>query len=344
MNSIEEETYHELSSNLKNLLPEKISNDEFDEVMKYFMQIVKQESKILINQYQRHNRFYPQPYSSTNLQTPTINLYILSQPQNYSNFQPPPQLNYSNIQPQPQNYSNFQQPQSINFSQTNPFANFLNAHSISSLPTFEEKRKKKADKKHKKEKGHKKHEKDKKKKKEKAKKQTNDKEKEFKHQEGLEFNGIMKYLIDKTGSNISENGTIEIKTNSVQHPYFTKYLVDYNSNDHYCTKYGIENAYVCFDFKERRINLTSYTLQSFYENNCLKNWVLEVSNNESEWIEVDRRVEDSSIHGKFITSTYNVLKKDDYYRFIRLRQTGRNWIGDLCTNINKIEFYGKLKE
>ena len=168
--------------------------------------------------------------------------------------------------------------------------------------------------------------------------------KEFKHQSGDDFNGIMKYLIDKTGGNICDNGTIEINSNSIYHSYLTKYLVEYKSDNHYCSNYEVDDAYVCFDFKERSIQLTSYSIQSFYENNCLKNWAIEVSKNGTDWKVVDRRIDDASIHGKFITATLDVEKTADFYRYIRLRQTGKNWVGDNCTNINKIEFYGKLKE
>lgn len=48
------------------------------------------------------------------------------------------------------------------------------------------------------------------------------------HKEGDEFDGLLRYLSDKTGGNIHDNGTIEVTSNSIasdgSHP---KYLLDY---------------------------------------------------------------------------------------------------------------------
>lgn len=337
--SLKEEAYMEISDYLSNVRPTNCSEEEMTIFLDYLMQIIQKESQILLKDY-----YYSIPnasYQNNTNQQPLINLYIIpysAQPFN-SNYQPIPNqipINSQFLPPPPQ--------QQI---YTNP--NFMNNYPLLPIApptqeiTSQNKKKHQKNKKDIKKKKEKKKSKSSKKEKSSHQKKSDSKVKEFTYTEGKKFNGIMKYLIDKTGGNISENGTIEIKSNSIQEPFKTKFLVDYQTDEHYCTKHDVNDAYVIFDFKQRSIKLTSYSIQSFLENNCLKNWALEVSNDERTWVVIDRHTDDASIRGKYITATFNV-ETSGFYRYVRLRQTGKNWIGDNSTNINKIEFYGKLKE
>lgn len=177
---------------------------------------------------------------------------------------------------------------------------------------------------------------------------------EFSHQNGIEFHGIMRYLTEKTGGNIHDNGTIDISSNSIwnddQSHYHPKNLVDYEKKNYYDSK-DDENTYICFDFKERSIQLTSYSIES--ENSDaytghLKNWIIEVSNDGKNWIEIDRHVNDGSLNGPSIVGTFKIRKSlDDFYQYVRLLQTGNTWYP--YGNHNQfyfplIEFYGKLKQ
>lgn len=52
------------------------------------------------------------------------------------------------------------------------------------------------------------------------------------------------------------------------------------------------------------------------------------------------------LRGQFKNVNFNVVQTNNYYRFIRLRQTGNSWwyIGNHnYLTICNIEFYGKLK-
>lgn len=127
-------------------------------------------------------------------------------------------------------------------------------------------------------------------------------------------------------------------------------LVDYNSENFY-QSLDVGGATVCFDFKNKSIQLTSYSIQSLNrsENGVhLKNWVMEVSNDGKKWIEIDRHQNDSRLNGPNFKSVFIINKpQTDFYRFVRLRQIGQSWYE--CSNHNYfaiafIEFYGKLKE
>ena len=83
--------------------------------------------------------------------------------------------------------------------------------------------------------------------------------KTFSYEKGKEFQGIMRFLSKETGGNIHDNGTIEITTKS--NTSNSKYLVDYEK-DNFFNSGSPKDEEIRFDFKERRIQLSSYLIQS----------------------------------------------------------------------------------
>lgn len=177
----------------------------------------------------------------------------------------------------------------------------------------------------------------------------------FEHDRGKEFEGIMKYLTNETGGNIHDNGTIEITSNSIcnnsisNHP---KNLVDYqNASSYYHSADKEGHAYIRFDFRDKLVNLSSYTIKSNNNGTSstswnLKSWVMEVSNDCQKWEEVDRHENDSTLNGANIIHTFDIQKpSNNFYRYVQLRQTGDSWSSpnDKRFWFYLIEFYGKLK-
>ena len=176
---------------------------------------------------------------------------------------------------------------------------------------------------------------------------------EASYNEGDKFNGIMKYLSKKTNGNIHDNGTIEITSNFIRvsknnacHP---KNLVDYE-NDSYYHSSGSPQTYVCFDFKDKEIQLSSYSIKTNpneSNNYHLKNWNIEVSNDGNNWSAIDEHSNDSTLNGPSRVANFHVQQKsDNFYRYVRLLQTGCNWNDNdkyHYLHFNLIEFFGKIK-
>ncbi|KAK8844869.1 hypothetical protein M9Y10_021040 [Tritrichomonas musculus] len=173
---------------------------------------------------------------------------------------------------------------------------------------------------------------------------------QFEYYKEKEFDGIMRFLSKTTGGNIYDNGTIDITSNSILdiQKYNPKNLVDYDNNNGYASK-DDGNAFICFDFKDKSIQLTNYTIQS---NNSgpnyhhLKNWLLEVSNDGSNWVEIDRHENCSKLNSQNIIAMFEIHQSHDYYRFARIRQIGNSWA--FWGNHNSlffytIEFFGNIK-
>lgn len=169
--------------------------------------------------------------------------------------------------------------------------------------------------------------------------------KEFKHVEGQEFHGIMNFLNEETGGNIHDNGTVSITTNSLnRNSEEPKNLVDYQKDNYYYSK-NESKATINFDFKDKKVQLTNYSIKS-YDNSTngyhLKDWVVEVSNDAEHWKNVDERTNESRLNGTKITATFDTKQTDEFYRYVRLYQTGPSWYGNYCMLFYNLEFYGKL--
>ena len=180
-------------------------------------------------------------------------------------------------------------------------------------------------------------------------KTTKETSKSFEYCQGQEFEGIIKYLTNKTGGNIHDNGTIEITTNNLNSNCPPKNVVDFNNDNCFDpSSSGMKDSFVRFDFKDKLIQLTNYSIQSSNSNsNNLKNWNVEVSNDGEKWEIVDRHVNDSVLKNAKSICTFNISKPlPEFYRFIRLIETGCCWRGDnrYDGDFSKIEFFGKLQE
>lgn len=166
------------------------------------------------------------------------------------------------------------------------------------------------------------------------------------HDKG-DFNGIFKYLNEQAEGNIRANKIIEISTNSILKSSFNPYnLIDFKSANDYAAKQGDFYPWVCFDFKEMKAKIISYTIKSSH---CsighLKNWIIEVSNDNNKWITIDEHRNDSSLKGENISMTFST-QPNDFYRFCRIRHNGEYWGYEprfTSVEFNSIELYGNLK-
>lgn len=157
-----------------------------------------------------------------------------------------------------------------------------------------------------------------------------------------DFNGIIKYLTDKTRGNIHDNKTINVTSNSYCESDHPKHLLDFNCENRYQAQYK-NDSWICFDFKNKRIKITSYSIKS-YKSSChhLKSWILEVSNDGQNWTNIDEHQNCETLNGSGNVGTFNV-KSNDFSQYVRLHQTDTPWGGHNLW-FHYLEFYGYLKE
>ena len=106
---------------------------------------------------------------------------------------------------------------------------------------------------------------------------------------------------------------------------------------------GVKEPWVCYDFNERRVIPTSYSVQSYPIFGFLKSWVVEVSNDGCSWTEIDRRVNNNDLKGEDALGEFNLSRPPrEGFRFFRLRQIGPNHSGDFELWIAALELFGTL--
>jgi hypothetical protein len=106
------------------------------------------------------------------------------------------------------------------------------------------------------------------------------------------------------------------------------------------------NNWICYDFKERRIVPTHYTIRTNgHGPGCfhLKSWLVETSVDGKSWREVAREEDNKQLNGKWFIGTFPVAGGGGC-RFIRLVQIGRNHCGTDALKISAWEIFGSLIE
>ena len=150
----------------------------------------------------------------------------------------------------------------------------------------------------------------------------------------------------QTHGNINDNGTIKITSNSISdNSEQPKNLVDYENDNNFYHSNNTSNIFIQFDFKDKLIQLTNYSIRSRESNKNgahIRNWVVEVSNDGENWEKIDEHVNDSTLKNKSV-AVFKTKKQDDFYRYIQLRQTGEGWSGDYYFAIYCFDIFGKLK-
>ena len=139
--------------------------------------------------------------------------------------------------------------------------------------------------------------------------------------------GVIAHLTRECGGNVHDKGIVNVAAGSVYdsscHP---KNAVDLGTDSYYESK-NERDTWICYDFKERRVIPTSYSVRSCYCGpGCshLKSWVIEVSNGGSSWTEIDRR-DNNDLNDESVTVNFKISKvPSESFRFFHLSQTGKN--------------------
>lgn len=106
------------------------------------------------------------------------------------------------------------------------------------------------------------------------------------------------------------------------------------------------NSWLRYDFKNRKVALTHYTLRSrsdgFQGSNNPRDWVVEVSDDGTNWVVVDAQARNGDLNGKGAVKTFPVSADCPESRYVRLRQTGPAHSGKNFLAICGFELFGSL--
>ena len=170
--------------------------------------------------------------------------------------------------------------------------------------------------------------------------------KAFRYNETMPLTGVISYLTSECGGNVHEKGVMEVTVSGFGHMrHCPKNVVDQQS-DTYLLSTNAPNSWLCYDFKEKRVSPTSYSIMSYpfpSGKRHPRSWVLEVSNDKTNWQVADIRTNNNDLNDMQVTHNFSVTKKlSGSFRFMRLRLTGDNHKGNGILAITSLEVFGKL--
>jgi hypothetical protein len=118
-------------------------------------------------------------------------------------------------------------------------------------------------------------------------------------------------------------------------------------SDSYFESDAAPNQWLCYDFGEMRIRPTLYSIRSQFNGASNgfhpKNWVLEASLDGTTWTEIDRRLDNDALNGKNVTATFSCSALVEA-RMIRIRQVGKNWLGNHTFLFSAFEIFGAIRD
>ena len=101
------------------------------------------------------------------------------------------------------------------------------------------------------------------------------------------------------------------------------------------------------DFKQRKVQLCGYSIMSYSGSinwAHLKNWKLEGSNDENNWITIDKRENNFDLNDKFKIAHFPITGETQPFRYIQIKVTGPTCGNTSHLCLCRCEFFGKLIE
>lgn len=179
---------------------------------------------------------------------------------------------------------------------------------------------------------------------------------EYDGNENNRFKGLINHLTNQCNGNVYEKGIIDIKSTKEYEEKFNnshhspQFVVDLNNRNYYHSICK-EGAWLKYDFKDRKVHPTKYSIRSRNEDggNLLK-WVIQGSNigndedGDEGWITLDSR-NDESIKENDSSNTFNIsapIDKNQYFRYLRIKANGLETRGLNCLIFSALEFFGSM--
>ena len=158
----------------------------------------------------------------------------------------------------------------------------------------------------------------------------------YKFKEDL-FSGIFDGLSKKLGMNLADSSDVDVTASSYQGSSYDPKNVLKNDGRYWHSQ-NLPNSWIQFDFKQRKVSITSYSMKEF----CLiRSWKVEGSTDGSTFEIIDNKVDTTDFQNSSgIQKNFPVQPNNKYYRYIRITSTSKNWDGSDFFILYRVEFFG----
>jgi hypothetical protein len=140
---------------------------------------------------------------------------------------------------------------------------------------------------------------------------------------------------------VHDRGIVDISSSSTASSH-AKNAADLQSTSFFHSE-NAAGQWLCYDFKDRRVIPTHYSIHAHSSNYYLRSWVLEGSVDGSSWVCLDDQKDNSTTNSGHPIGTFAVSVRSEW-RFLRLRQTGKNANRNDNLTLFAFEIFGQLIE
>jgi len=156
------------------------------------------------------------------------------------------------------------------------------------------------------------------------------------------FSGIFDGLSKKLGRNLADSSDVDVTASSYSNTSIPKNVMKNDSSR--WSSNNLPNSWIQFDFKQRKVSITSYSMNDDYK---VKSWKVEGSIDGSTFEIIDNKVD--TTHFQNITRNFNdpsaqknfpVQPNNKYYRYIRITSTSKNWNNNDYFLLYRVELFG----
>lgn len=161
------------------------------------------------------------------------------------------------------------------------------------------------------------------------------------------FKGIIHYLSEKCGGNVSEKGVVNVTASTSNES--AKKVVDFEDTSKYYQSAWMSDQWIKYDFNEMRIKPTQYSIRTRNNDDSAnpQGWVIEGSNTgrDDDWKIIDSRKGVTSLQKRNQVDTFEI-KNDlkESYRYLRLRLTEMATSNCPHLTLSALEYFGFLIE
>lgn len=166
--------------------------------------------------------------------------------------------------------------------------------------------------------------------------------------EGNNFEGIFSRLWEETGGNPVTNGTVSIEETTGRSQSKVSFLVDpekRKQSDWFCTTDNVGGSSFIFDFKDKRVSLSGYSLKAhpktWSDRHFIKSWKIEGSNNKETWSLVDEQRNSKVLLANSAEGHWS-FQQSPPFRFFRIMLTDRTSSGSNFFALHAVEFFGNI--
>lgn len=163
------------------------------------------------------------------------------------------------------------------------------------------------------------------------------------------FKGIIYKLYDCNPTSSKNGKIINITESSIINDNDKpENVIDYENIDSAFYSKHVENSWIKFDFIERKVNPSAYSIRSNNwggKGHCHpQHWVIEGSNDDNNWTILDSHTNNDSIDDRSKSNTFSIQNQNNiFYRYLRLRQTGLNTASNNALIISAFEYFGTIQ-